>query len=426
MKSKKNILLLIIFISFVGCNPVSIKPKTIHFNPEENLKTFEVFYGNTTNSKVALAIFPSKPWLEVTPNEVIIEKGDSITVQVYLNSLYSHTKSAYTEFIATNNNVSLSEYQSFDKDTEIDVPTDNFSPEIEGSTDLLSNPSTNNFPLEIGVSTDLPSTSTTNANTILNSISQLVLTLQNLLNLQNLQSKNPYPDFATANIYIKSFFTTKTVLITTTPNYFTEDFTGDIDLAYKSLAFVPDESMNFYKLETKNITQFPNPTDNANIINFASPEEPFKLQITDGKKVLYYGKSYDTLYISGYGWIGFGKPKKNSKPQYTELSKELPYYFYSPQISIFPTNQSNGVEVISYLQFQNKLVISYENTSTYQNEQGETKNSFQIELFYNGKININYLSLDSTARGIIGLSFGTGKQVIPPGFMESDFVPSSN
>ncbi|HOV32773.1 MAG TPA: hypothetical protein PLX23_05360 [Candidatus Hydrogenedens sp.] len=405
MKSRKILLLLLILIPLLGCNPVKIKPDTIHFNLDENLKTFEVSDRNITNSKVAVTITPSKLWLEVAPTEFILEKGDSITVQVYLNSLNSHTKNIYTDFVMTDVG-NYPEPQSFTKDTILNIPITNPSQTESGATDSTTD-------------------STTDINTILRAINLFILALQNLSDVFH-QLENPYPEFATAYIYIKSFFGTNTLNITTTPNYFTEEFYGDIDLAYKSLTFVPDESINFYKLTTSDITNFSNPTDGANIINFTSPDEPFKLELTDEKKVLYYGKSYETIYISGYGWIGLGKPRKNSKPQYTELSEELPNYFYSSQISVFPTNQSDGRGTVSYLQLQNKLVISYENISTYQNEQGETKNSFQIELFYNGKININYLNLDSTARGIIGLSFGSGKQFVPPGYMESDLVPSSN
>lgn len=405
MKSRRILILLLILTPLTGCNPVKIKPDTIHFNPDENLKTFEVSDKNITNTKVAITITPSKPWLEVTPNEFILEKGDSITVQVYLNSLYSRTKSLYTDLVMTDIE-DYPESQSLAKDTGLNIP--------------ISNP-----PSTAGESTDSSTSSTTDINTIVRAINLFTSALQNLSDIFR-QLENPYPEFATAFIYIKSFFGTNFLSITTTPNYFTEEFSGDIDLAYKSLTFVPDESINFYKLTTNDITTFPNPTDDANIINFTSPAEPFKLQLTDDKKVLYYGKSYDTVYISGYGWIGLGKPRKNTKPQYTDLSKELPYHFYSPQISIFPTNQSDGGGTISYSQLQNKLVVSYENISTYQNEQGETKNSFQIELFYNGKINVNYLNLDSTVRGIIGLSFGSGKQFVPPGYIESDLVPSSN
>jgi hypothetical protein len=113
-------------------------------------------------------------------------------------------------------------------------------------------------------------------------------------------------------------------------------------------------------------------------------------------------------------------PEKIQNPNTQTLKEYL--IILSPQISIYPTNQSAWGGTISYSQLQNKLVVSYENISTYQNEQGETKNSFQIELFYNGKINVNYLNLDSTVRGIIGLSFGSGKQFVPPGYIESDLV----
>lgn len=325
----QQLLVLLLLTFFFGCKQLVITPKTIHFDPEENLTTFEITHQGNTDTKIAITINPSKPWLEVTPNEAILGKNDKISVQVYLNRLYSQTEKAY-------------------------------------------------------------------------------------------------PEFATANINIKSFFESYSLPITTAPNYFTEIFDKNIDLAYKSLSFMPDNSLNFYKLTTNNITNFPTKSEEKNIINFSLFKNIYKLPIADGKKILFYGQSYDTLYISYTGWIEFQNSELSSKTKNEEDITELERHFHSPRISIFPINNINNTGTISYAQLQNRIAISYENVPTYQNENSEVKNTFQIEFYFTGKININYLNIDTNATGVIGLSYGTGDYITPPGFLPSDLVPSSH
>ncbi len=329
MNIKKNrLLFLILFlISIGGCSELSITPKTMHFAPEENLKTFEIIHNGNTDTKIAITVNPSKPWLEVTPNEAILGKKDKVTVQVYLNRIYSHTEKSY-------------------------------------------------------------------------------------------------PDFATANVNIRSYFESLSLPVTTAPNYFTEVFDKNIDLAYKSLSFVPDDSLSYYKLKTKDITTFPTTLEGANKITYSLFMNVVKLKLADDKKILFYGQNYDTLYISCFGWIEFLKSTQNTKSENT--INELERHFYSPRISIFPINNINNDGTISYAQLQNRLVINYENVPTFRNEYGEVKNTFQIEFFFTGKININYLNVDTNATGIIGLSYGTGDYITPPGFLQSDLVASSN
>lgn len=327
-KNKAQQLLIFLLLAFLlGCKQLAITPKAIHFNPDENLTTFEITHQGNMDTKVAITINPSKPWLEVSPNEAILGKNDKISVQVYLNRLYSHTEKAY-------------------------------------------------------------------------------------------------PEYATAKINIKSFFESYSLPITTAPNYFTEIFDKNIDLAFKSLSFIPDNSLNFYKLTTNSINDFPTKSEEKNIINFSLFKNIHKLPIAEGKKVLFYGQSYDTLYISYSGWIEFLNSMSSSETKCNEDITELERHFYSPRISIFPINNINNTGTLSYVQLQNRIVINYENVPTYQNENSEVRNTFQIEFYFTGKININYLNVDTNATGIIGLSYGTGDYITPPGFSPSDLVPS--
>lgn len=327
IRNKAQILFVLFFLTLIlGCNQLTITPKTIHFDPEENLTTFEITHKGNTDTKIAITINPSKPWLEVTPNEAILGKNDKISVQVYLNRLYSHIE-------------------------------------------------------------------------------------------------KEYPKYATANININCFFENHSLRITTAPNYFTEIFDKNIDLAYKSLSFTPDNSLSFYKLTINDINDFSTNPEEKNVINFSLFKNVHKLQIADEKKILFYGQSYDTLYISFFGSIEFQNSLSSTQEKKEKDITEVERHFYSPRISIFPINNINNTGTISYAQLQNRLVITYENVPTLNNEESEVRNTFQIEFYFNGKIKINYLNVDTNAKGVIGLSYGTGDYTTPPGFLPSDLVP---
>ncbi len=316
---------ILVIISLPNVEQLQITPKTMHFSNEEEVRTFEVIHRGWTDTKIAVTITPSKPWLEVTPNEVMLGKNDKVTVQVYLNRQYSHTEKSY-------------------------------------------------------------------------------------------------PDFATAKVNINSFFERHSLRVTTAPDYYTEIFDKNIDLPYKSLSFVPDNSINFYKLTVKDISDFRTKPEVQNPITYLPLQYTYKLTLADNKKILFYGQSYDTLYISCFGWIEFenlstSNTKSGNKPT------PLEQHFYAPRISLFPINNINNAGTISFAQLQNRLVITYENVPTYQNELSDVRNTFQIEFYFTGRIDINYLAVDKNASGIIGLSYGTGEFKEPSSFLPSDLVP---
>lgn len=231
-----------------------------------------------------------------------------------------------------------------------------------------------------------------------------------------------YPSYSTGTVFINSFLKSQSVPVTTAPNYFTEIFEGNVDLMNRSLTFVPNKSINVYQLTVNQITKFPVDTTGATPIGFTQKQNVFKLVIPENRRVLFYEKSYDTLFISANGWVGFGEPKKVPISPTTDPKRELMYYFYAPQLTAFPVNALAGGKV-TYQILQNRVVITYENVPTAGREQSGQLNSFQIELFFTGKISLYYLNLDTSATGIVGLSFGAGQITIPSGFVETDLVP---
>ncbi len=248
--------------------------------------------------------------------------------------------------------------------------------------------------------------------------------------------KKEYPPFATGQIIVSSYFQKEEVTITTAPDYYTEIFEGDVDLSQKNLIFTPDKSINFYKLEVKQISSLPNEVLDEEKITF-SQDNTYEYTFQETQTVSLYGKGYNKIFISAYGWIGFGEKKKspptpeitlqcgsfnNLGKNYSEGWNELlAYHFSTPNITAFPVDATKGGSV--YLKvLQNKVVITYIDVPTSDNHESEVNNTFQIEIYQTGKIALNYLTVDAKAVGIVGLSYGIGELKIPEEFVESDLV----
>jgi hypothetical protein len=74
---------------------------------------------------------------------------------------------------------------------------------------------------------------------------------------------------------------------------------------------------------------------------------------------------------------------------------------------------------VSWQQLVDRVVVTFENVSEFFQSPTQTNsNNFQFELFYDGRIRLTFLRVD-TRNGIVGFSNGNG---LPPGFIESDFT----
>src|SRR5439155_21180338 len=74
----------------------------------------------------------------------------------------------------------------------------------------------------------------------------------------------------------------------------------------------------------------------------------------------------------------------------------------------------------SWQQLGDRAVVTFQNVTEYVNSEHPTinSNSFQFELFYDGRFRLTFLKIDARA-GLVGLSEGLG---IPAAFAESDFT----
>jgi len=233
------------------------------------------------------------------------------------------------------------------------------------------------------------------------------------------------PSFATGYIKVSGGGKEKVITVTTVPNFYTEVFGGlynrPFDLSNTTLVFIPDGGLHFYKQGIKkNVQQFPQqPPDMGNPAFFVV-QDPFKINSSIAP-IPFYGVKYEDIYVSSKGYISFGA--KGLEP--ITVGKHFAY----PQISLLPIDallaEEGGGVIYSLL--PQKVVISWINIPLAQNptigEDGKPfKNNIQVELFYDGKIQITYLSIDPKQfNAVVGLSCGVGDGSNPP---VQDFVIS--
>ncbi|UCG34530.1 MAG: S8 family serine peptidase, partial [Phycisphaerales bacterium] len=113
------------------------------------------------------------------------------------------------------------------------------------------------------------------------------------------------------------------------PDYFTEQFSGDNDLDYLSLRFVPDGSYDYYAGCADSIANLPvDPSGGTTISSWTgTTDDGYALiSLTGGDTVSLYGVSYSSFYVGTNGYITFGSG-------YSGYTETLANHFLLPRIS---------------------------------------------------------------------------------------------
>jgi subtilisin family serine protease len=198
-------------------------------------------------------------------------------------------------------------------------------------------------------------------------------------------------------------------------DYFTELFSAnDNDLAHSTVLLVPEASLNGYHAFTDPAEGFF--TDPAGGTPLPPGDDsPVFVELADGQTVWLYGVAYDHLHVGPNGFITFGE----SDSTWTE---SLAAHFRLPRVSALfdDLNPSFGGEVL-WEQLADRVAVTWLEVPEFGNN---NRNSFQIEMFFDGRIRLTWLQIDARD-GLAGLSAGDG---IPFQFVESDLsdYPSSD
>jgi hypothetical protein len=191
--------------------------------------------------------------------------------------------------------------------------------------------------------------------------------------------------------------------------YIAEQFSaGDdaFDLSNKSIMFTPTIDNAAYSVYLQAITQLPtNPTDGTNL---SLGDDDFKFAKLNGEAhVSIYGNTFTGFYIGSNGYVTFTDGDNDHSENMTD-------HFAMARISALfnDLNPSAGGQV-SWKQLADRAVVTWENVPEYG---GNNSNTFQIEMYFDGKIQISWLEVESVT-GLVGLSDGLG---VPVDFTETD------
>ncbi|MCH7808100.1 MAG: S8 family serine peptidase, partial [Planctomycetes bacterium] len=190
------------------------------------------------------------------------------------------------------------------------------------------------------------------------------------------------------------------------PDFFTEQFGGGFDLANWSIGFTPDGSFDFYRGCGDAITALPTDPTGGTPISL-SDDSSSLVSVTGGQSVSLYGTNYTSFHVGSNGYITFGSGD-------SDWTESLSDHFSQPRISAMfdDLNPAAGGSV-SWLQLADRAAVTYQNVPEFGTS---NSNTFQIELFFDGRIQISYLSMD-VGDGIVGLSAGGG---LSPDFLQTD------
>lgn len=192
-------------------------------------------------------------------------------------------------------------------------------------------------------------------------------------------------------------------------DYYTELFdTTTNDTDNQSWLFTPNGTQSFYSVQrTASVVSFPaDPTGGTTLS--LSDDSYSQITLSGGSQVKLYGTSYSSCYVGSNGYITFTAGD-------TAYSESQSSHFAARRVTALmdDLNPATG-GTISWRQLADRVAVTWQNVPEY----GTTnQNSFQIELFFDGRVRITCLGIAATD-GLIGLSQGLG---IPVDFVESDF-----
>jgi hypothetical protein len=190
------------------------------------------------------------------------------------------------------------------------------------------------------------------------------------------------------------------------PDSFTEEF-SPFDMSGLRITYQPAPTPEGYGACTRQGDgTFPTNPAGGTTLPLTDDDAELVL-VNNGNTVKLYGTSYDRFYVGSNGYITFGTPD-------TDYTESLADHFNRPRISanFDDYNPATG-GTVSYRRLSDRMAVTWQAVPEYATT---NSNSFQIELFYDGRIRVTYLTMASTD-GVAGLSAGLN---LPTPFLESD------
>jgi Zn-dependent metalloprotease/subtilisin family serine protease len=201
--------------------------------------------------------------------------------------------------------------------------------------------------------------------------------------------------------------TRSVVILSGQTDSFTElfDTTGN-DLDFNTFTFTPNNGPSGYSLCRETASSFPtDPTGGTTI--FLSDDTFAQVTLAGGSTVAIYNRRTNVFYVGSNGYLTMNSGDSS-------LGETFAAHFNRPRVSACfdDLNPASG-GTVSWKQTAELVAVTFANVREY----GTTATvSFQIEMFFDGRIRITYLAVNVTD-GLAGISAGLG---VPIGFVESD------
>ncbi len=190
------------------------------------------------------------------------------------------------------------------------------------------------------------------------------------------------------------------------PDFFTEFFASDNDTDFLRLSFTPVGSADFYAGCSETIASLPTDPAGGTPISL-SDDSSQEITLAGGATVSLYGVDYGSFFVGSNGYVTF----TGGDSDYTETVAD---HFSLPRISaLFDDLNPAAGGTIGWQQLADRVVVTYQGVPEYSTS---NSNTFQIEMLFDGTININYLDI-AAVDGLAGLSAGNG---VSPDFFETD------
>jgi len=199
-------------------------------------------------------------------------------------------------------------------------------------------------------------------------------------------------------------------VVTLPTDWFTELFAATItNLAFNTYTYTPNGTANFYSVCSAAAVSFPtDPTGGTVLVEGDDTSVP--ITITNGNTVAIYNTRTNVLFVGSNGYLTMDAGDTSYSPTYAT-------HFSLPRVSaVYRDLNPTSIGTISWKQLADHVAVTYQGVPIY----GSTTatNSFQIEMFFDGRIRITYLGLN-TPTGLVGLSAGGGQ---PTNFVASDYT----
>lgn len=195
------------------------------------------------------------------------------------------------------------------------------------------------------------------------------------------------------------------------PDFFTELFEGDIDLAHGDLTLTPDDSISKYSATfLRNSPDFRTNPSGGTLISLAD-DSSSRFELTENKQVWLYGTPYSVIHIGSNGYLNFERPdsiQTGRVADHFEWARVSGYF-----LDLDPSSSTGSGEVRAQ-QLADHAAVTWLNVPQW--SKLDRLNSFQIRMYFDGRIGFSWNDLGSDS-GVIGISNGNG---IPASYVESD------